>query len=441
MTAAAAAAAAAAMPAVGAAAPGPFVGTGPDGSTAQPPALLSQQRLSAELSPLLGWLGKSCSPRDVQQATGTAGTAVAAHADQLRSLFSVPSFGLSMLPSLGLLGGLIGGESQPLLQQGASAGALPDAAREVRGLSSQPSLSAFRQLPAGQAQQAQQQVQHMGPHAPQQAQQQQAQPHLLAVQQLPPQNVQHQQQAASSDPPVSPPLLDPAREVRAQWSHPLRPSHTGSRACTFSFHHSVPAGPGEAGGTAASLWGVAVPALAAAAAAAGDGNCGSSQLDLAIQKELLCPITGHAMRDPVVAADGCTYERAAIESEWRRAACRPAMAGLEGSARLRWGCACAGQWPKPARQTGCLQQQARACSKRPCSPGQLLIGAHAIRPPCPAPHLPTPLAAAWIKAQQAQGQQPCSPVTQKPLGDLSLRPNQLARALAEGLRAAGLLPY
>lgn len=61
-----------------------------------------------------------------------------------------------------------------------------------------------------------------------------------------------------------------------------------------------------------------------------------------------------------------------------------------------------------------------------------------------APTEPLPLApathpAAWIKAQQVQGLVACSPLTQQPLGDLSLRPNQLARALADGLRAAGLL--
>ncbi len=77
-----------------------------------------------------------------------------------------------------------------------------------------------------------------------------------------------------------------------------------------------------------------------------------------------------------------------------------------------------------ASSRGCL------LSRRP------LTYAHTERS-CPS----APPAAAWIKAQQAQGLLPCSPVTQRLLEDLSLRPNQLAKALADGLRAAGLLPH
>ena len=51
----------------------------------------------------------------------------------------------------------------------------------------------------------------------------------------------------------------------------------------------------------------------------------------------------------------------------------------------------------------------------------------------PAPH---PTLAAWIARQQAAGVVPRSPLTNQPLGDLSLRPNHTLRSLIAGLRAA-----
>lgn len=60
---------------------------------------------------------------------------------------------------------------------------------------------------------------------------------------------------------------------------------------------------------------------AAAAATAG------AALDDALRGEVCCPITHEVMEDPVIAADGTTYERAAIESE----CCgEPAVAGVAG---------------------------------------------------------------------------------------------------------------
>ena len=56
-------------------------------------------------------------------------------------------------------------------------------------------------------------------------------------------------------------------------------------------------------------------------------------------------------------------------------------------------------------------------------------------------HLPPlPLAIpAWIERQQAAGQVPRSPLTNQPLGDLSLRPNHALASLITGLRAGGQL--
>ena len=44
-------------------------------------------------------------------------------------------------------------------------------------------------------------------------------------------------------------------------------------------------------------------------------------LDDALHSELCCPITNDVMQDPVIAADGTTYERHAIEGKWRDGRC------------------------------------------------------------------------------------------------------------------------
>ena len=51
-----------------------------------------------------------------------------------------------------------------------------------------------------------------------------------------------------------------------------------------------------------------------------------------------------------------------------------------------------------------------------------------------------PPAADWIQRPRPAGQAPCSPLTNEPLQDLTLRPNRLARSLIDSMRAAGLLP-
>jgi hypothetical protein len=70
---------------------------------------------------------------------------------------------------------------------------------------------------------------------------------------------------------------------------------------------------GAAGGLAAGWGGMAGTPLAGAA------GHGSSSSSAAAQwpRHFICPLTGQIMVDPVMAADGHTYERAAI-SDWLR---------------------------------------------------------------------------------------------------------------------------
>ena len=58
------------------------------------------------------------------------------------------------------------------------------------------------------------------------------------------------------------------------------------------------------------------------------------------------------------------------------------------------------------------------------------------------PSLPSPrlLFADWIQRPRQAGQVPCSPLTNEPLADLTLRPNRMACSLIATMRAAGLLP-
>jgi hypothetical protein len=58
------------------------------------------------------------------------------------------------------------------------------------------------------------------------------------------------------------------------------------------------------------------------------------------------------------------------------------------------------------------------------------------------PSLPSPrlLFADWIQRPRQAGQVPCSPLTNEPLADLTLRPNHMACSLIATMRAAGLLP-
>ncbi|PSC69072.1 GRAM domain-containing 1B-like [Micractinium conductrix] len=79
----------------------------------------------------------------------------------------------------------------------------------------------------------------------------------------------------------------------------------------------------EAEGSAARAGGPAVPGMVGSAAlssvegSSGGGTAVEPDLMVLLQRRLpslLCPLTGQAFADPVVAADGCVYERAAIES-------------------------------------------------------------------------------------------------------------------------------
>lgn len=61
----------------------------------------------------------------------------------------------------------------------------------------------------------------------------------------------------------------------------------------------------------------------------------------AVDPMYLCPITTEVMDDPVIAADGYTYERSAIE-EWFKKRCGAGGAGGAGGGRVYWCVACAG---------------------------------------------------------------------------------------------------
>jgi hypothetical protein len=154
--------------------------------------------------------------------------------------------------------------------------------------------------------------------------------------------------------------------------------------------------------------------------------------------ELLCPISQEPMWDPVVAADGNTYQRAEIAGAF------PPSAMV-----VAWGL---GGWPG-----GCVNRKVlSALSPRDehasiqgsnCAPSAALPAwkpafplpcLTAIAPPCPA--LPcSACAAAWIARQTAAKQAPCSPLSNLPLRHLELEANHVVRKLVAGLVAAGLL--
>ena len=118
------------------------------------------------------------------------------------------------------------------------------------------------------------------------------------------------------------------------------------------------------------------------------------------------------MRDPVLCADGETFERAAIEGEARSA---PQHSGAPAAGRPR------------EQALGWAQHSGRRALRRP-----LASYRH-----CAARLSPPP--AAWIARQVAAGQQPCSPLTNLPLAHTELAPNRALRRLIGGLAEAGLL--
>jgi hypothetical protein len=108
------------------------------------------------------------------------------------------------------------------------------------------------------------------------------------------------------------------------------------------------------------------------------------------------------MVDPVVAADGTTFERAAIEGE----GCDAPAAGLT-DADLPFAINSQGVTPCPI--------------------------------PVPALDCPPACLCTWIEHQQRASQAPVSPLTNLPLSSLELRPNLLVRSLVDSFKAAGLL--
>jgi hypothetical protein len=116
--------------------------------------------------------------------------------------------------------------------------------------------------------------------------------------------------------------------------------------------------------------------------------------------DLLCPITQEPMRDPVVAADGRTYERTAIEGEWMHG-CRCLECNAADAADIL------------------LRGWMHQCTSQTDCPRCCLAG--------------------WFARQAAAGQAPCSPLTNLPLEDVSLRPNMTVSSLVRAWQAAGLL--
>ena len=152
------------------------------------------------------------------------------------------------------------------------------------------------------------------------------------------------------------------------------------------------------------------PSSARLAAAAGRLGLDASL----ITNLLCCPITQEPLADPVLAADGQTYERAAMEGGWN---------GMVGWWLMR-------QLSMPLGRP----------STAPATPTSLRMAAHHW---CSVPlHLtssPTSHHTDWIARELAAGRPPCSPLTGAPLAELSLRPNLLARGMVEAFAAAGLL--
>jgi hypothetical protein len=110
-------------------------------------------------------------------------------------------------------------------------------------------------------------------------------------------------------------------------------------------------------------------------------------------QQVLCPITQEPMEEPVTAADGHTYERAAIEGG----------CGSGGSGYCMCVCLCLGCWLLLlVAHTTHAHMQTPECYINNLS---CLLSTNPL----------LPLHAAWIKCQQDVGQAPCSPLNNLPL--------------------------
>ena len=109
------------------------------------------------------------------------------------------------------------------------------------------------------------------------------------------------------------PASDLARlsDSTSRTASPVASGYTGGATSSFDSPFSSLEASGRPAG--ASIWGA--PGLSSQA---GQGPAGLTQQQMAAEMVnmygLACPLTKQLMRDPVVAGDGYTYERAAIES-------------------------------------------------------------------------------------------------------------------------------
>ena len=124
----------------------------------------------------------------------------------------------------------------------------------------------------------------------------------------------------------------------------------------------------------------------------------------------MCPITQEPMTDPVTAADGHNYERAAIEG------------GCSGVCRV-------------------VAMHAARCCVDFCELSALAQNSSllCLHMPLLCLTCPPTCTAAWIKRQTDAKQAPCSPLTNLPLEHLRLCPSPLVGGMIASMRAAGLL--
>lgn len=123
------------------------------------------------------------------------------------------------------------------------------------------------------------------------------------------------------------------------------------------------------------------------------------------------------MQNLVSAADGGTYERAAIEGKL-----------------LRWCPSCMKQLARRAGRPVDMYDAAPFVSHLALHFGMRRIAWHSQPLPSAAP-----AHAAWFARQAAAGQVPTSPLTGLPLANRVLQPNRVVLALTDALTAAGLL--
>mmetsp|Transcript_42509 Transcript_42509/g.136389 ORF Transcript_42509/g.136389 Transcript_42509/m.136389 type:complete len:143 (-) Transcript_42509:101-529(-) len=95
-------------------------------------------------------------------------------------------------------------------------------------------------------------------------------------------------------------------------------------AATAEWREGEGAAMGRGGG---SVGGGRAPGSAAGAGAGAGGGAAHDDLDSGLPEDVICPITQEVMENPVVAADGFSYEQGAIE-KWFETHARSPCTGL-----------------------------------------------------------------------------------------------------------------